>query len=99
MQQDDQRSLAGLDVMQPLVADLGVALTNFAAQEFFCLLFRRRARAAGVVLGIAHCCLPGGCARGDGNDLTRWIAPLITLVALLVCAAAANPTSATASEP
>jgi hypothetical protein len=31
VQQDDQRPLAGLDVMQSLVVDLGVALTNFAA--------------------------------------------------------------------
>jgi hypothetical protein len=30
MQQDDQRPLAGLDVMQPLIADLGVAFTKFA---------------------------------------------------------------------
>jgi hypothetical protein len=33
MQQNDQRPIAGLDVMQPHVADLGVALTKFAAQE------------------------------------------------------------------
>jgi hypothetical protein len=31
VQQDDQRPIAGLDVMQPLVADLGVAITEFAA--------------------------------------------------------------------
>ena len=32
MQQDEQRPLAGLDVMQPLIADLGVALTKVAGQ-------------------------------------------------------------------
>ena len=31
VQQHDQRPLPGLDIMQPLVADLGVAVTKFAA--------------------------------------------------------------------
>jgi len=47
VQQDDQRPLTGLHVMQPhVVADLGVALTKLAACE---------------VLGCAHCRLPGWC--------------------------------------
>jgi len=32
VQQDYQRPLAGLDIVQPHVADLGVALTNVATQ-------------------------------------------------------------------
>ena len=31
VQQDEQRPLTGLHVMQPLIADLGIALTKFAA--------------------------------------------------------------------
>jgi hypothetical protein len=46
VQQDDQRALAGLDVVQPDVADLGLAVPNFIGR---------------AVLGGAHCCLPGGC--------------------------------------
>src|SRR5580693_613433 len=44
VQQDDQRPVAGFDVMQPLVADLGVALAKFAAR---------------AVLGCSHYRLPG----------------------------------------
>src|SRR5262245_14033479 len=33
MQQNDQRTVAGLYVMQPLVADFGVTLTNVTAQN------------------------------------------------------------------
>jgi len=44
--------------MQPLVADLGVALANVAAQKFCRGLFRRLARATGVVVGCGHCPLP-----------------------------------------
>jgi hypothetical protein len=39
VQQDDQRPLAGLDVVQPLVADLGIILTKIAGQRgHICLL-------------------------------------------------------------
>src|SRR5438270_10945925 len=50
VQQDDQRPLTGLDVVQLHVADLGVALTK--SLEPVSLLFRR-------VLGCAHRYLPG----------------------------------------
>src|SRR5215813_6755505 len=55
MQQHDQRPIAGLYVMQPLVADLGVTLPNVGAQEFCRLLFRRLAAATGVVVSCGHC--------------------------------------------
>ena len=45
-------ALAGLDIMQPLVADVGIAVTKFAA----C-----------VVLGCAHCRLPRSCVREDAT--------------------------------
>src|SRR5437667_109749 len=45
--------------MQPHVADLGVALAKFAAQESWYLLFRHPARAAAGLLARAHCALPG----------------------------------------
>ena len=45
MQQDDQRPIAGLDVMQSLVADLGVPLTKLAAIESWHMLFRHPTRA------------------------------------------------------
>src|SRR5215510_4500281 len=55
VQQNDQRPVTGLDVMQPHVADLGIALTNSAEPVSLPLLFRHPARAAGGVLGCAHC--------------------------------------------
>ena len=67
VQQNDQRPIAGLDVMQPrVVVELGVALTKFAGQEAWRLLFRHPTRAAGVVLARAHCDLPWGCFTNDG---------------------------------
>ena len=44
MQQNDERPLAGLDVVQPHVADVGVPFADVAAQEFCRLHF----------LGVAH---------------------------------------------
>ena len=38
VQQEDERPLSGLDVVQLHVADVGVALTDVAAQEFCRLL-------------------------------------------------------------
>ena len=52
VQQHDQRPLTSLHVMQPLVADLGITLTKFAA----CL-----------VLGGAHRRLPAGWVREDAT--------------------------------
>src|SRR6185437_6973871 len=52
VQQDDQRPLAGLDVVQLHVAGLGVAFTKPAEPVSLPRLFRR-------VLGCAHCYLPG----------------------------------------
>src|SRR4030095_3132982 len=74
VQQHDQRPLAGLDVMQSLVADLGISLTKLAAQEPCRLLFRHPTRAAGAVLTRTHCGLPGGCVRA-GLGFPGWLAP------------------------
>ena len=55
VQQDDQRALASLHVMQSLVADLGVALAKLAGR---------------VVLGCTHCHLRVGQAiSGEPGDL------------------------------
>jgi hypothetical protein len=39
VQQDDQRPVTGLDVMQPLVADLGVAFPDAADPVSLLMLF------------------------------------------------------------
>src|SRR2546429_5909419 len=80
---NDQRPIAGLDVVQPrVVADLGVALTKFAGQESWRLLFRHPTRAAGVFLAHAHCDLPWGCFPSDGNALAiSWHHPAKAVLA------------------
>jgi len=54
VQRHDQRPLAGLDVMQPDVADLGIALTKLAALKTWHLQFRHPTGAAGAVLTRTH---------------------------------------------
>src|SRR4030095_8593891 len=63
VQQHDQRPLAGLDVMQSLVADLGISLTKLAALKSWHLQFGHPPGAAGAVLTLTHCGLSGGCVR------------------------------------
>src|SRR5262249_47233357 len=67
VQQDDERPVSGLDVMQLYVADVGVAVTNVAAQECCRLWFRDRAGIPAGMVGCAHCALPLGMVLDDGN--------------------------------
>jgi hypothetical protein len=55
--------------MQSLIADLGVAVTKFAAPESGCLLFCIPTRVAAAVLGRTHRGLLG-CVRDYGSACT-----------------------------
>src|SRR4029077_15516844 len=49
VQQDDQRSVTCLDVMQPLVADLGVAFPHAADPVSLPVLFRHLVASSGII--------------------------------------------------
>src|SRR4029077_5473846 len=76
MQQNDQRSLTGLHVMQSLVADLGVALTKLAACEVLgCAHYRLPGVVSGMTLRSQPPHHPRGTPWVPAQGTSRWFPP------------------------